>query len=222
MMGAVVQSQLDLGHPRDCNDCARMSALTRKRLSLDHPRTTAVQTWCRRCGLPVLLEVTLDYEYAKRNFYALDDQPMSHKHLHGETGGWGVHWRLDEVLVTLFPSEHLEVCWPKPPWYESTAAEDQGINVVNPNDLASMTRLVDVELKTLRELMDRHPRSREELTVMVAKPVYDQDELRDQYEVLGFRAPFVIVRERGSGRQGSMIFQNHPRFYFSFQTDRVI
>lgn len=213
--------RLDLGHPSDCRHCGRMRALTRQRLALDNPRTAAVQTWCRKCGAPVLLEVTLDYEFAKRNFYALDDQPMAHKHLHGEPGGWGVHWRLDEVLVTLFPLEHLEVCWPKPIWYEDHEAEDQAVNVVDPRDLESMARLVDVELKMLRELMDRHPRTREEL-LAIAQPVYDQDQLRERFEILGFRAPFVVVRERGSGRQGSMIFQNHPRFYFSFQTDRVI
>lgn len=211
----------DLGHPKDCRDCDRLRQLTRQRLALENPRSVAVQTWCRRCGVPALLQVTLDYEFAKKNFYALDDQPMAHKHLHAERGGWGVHWRLDEVLVTLFPNEHHEVCWPKPPWYEHCEGEDKEVCVVNPADLASMERLVDIELRMLREVMNRTPCSREELLAVVAE-VYNREQVEERYEVLGFRAPFAMVRERSTGQMGTMLFQHEPRFYFSYSRDRMI
>jgi len=45
------------------------------------------------------------------------------------------------------------------------------------------------------------------------------DELREQYEVIGFMAPFVVVKRRSDGVKGSMEFTHNPRFYFNFQPD---
>jgi hypothetical protein len=47
--------------------------------------------------------------------------------------------------------------------------------------------------------------------------VWDTGELQDEFQVLGFAAPFVIVRRRSDGVRGSLLFQNDPRFYYSFQ-----
>ena len=77
----------------------------------------AVKTWCRICGLPVLLEVLTDYDEAVRYFCGLDDHPMVHKSLHAEAGGWGTHWRLDEVLEKVFPLVHTDHIWPIMPWW---------------------------------------------------------------------------------------------------------
>jgi hypothetical protein len=49
--------------------------------------------------------------------------------------------------------------------------------------------------------------------------VWDTDELRRDFEVLGFLAPVVVVRRRGDGRKGSLEFQHQPRFYFNFVPD---
>jgi hypothetical protein len=50
-------------------------------------------------------------------------------------------------------------------------------------------------------------------------PVWDTDELRRDFEVLGFLAPVVVVRRRSDGRKGSLEFQHQPRFYFGFVPD---
>jgi hypothetical protein len=50
--------------------------------------------------------------------------------------------------------------------------------------------------------------------------VWDTVELRDEFEVLGFLAPFVVVRRRQDGMRGTLRFQHSPRFYFSFVPDR--
>lgn len=42
------------------------------------------------------------------------------------------------------------------------------------------------------------------------------DELSAEYEVLGFLAPFVVVRRKSDGVKGSMEFTHSPRFYFNF------
>lgn len=50
--------------------------------------------------------------------------------------------------------------------------------------------------------------------------VWDTEELRSEFEVLGFMAPFVVVKRRSDNQKGSLEFQHHPRFYFSFTEDR--
>ena len=47
--------------------------------------------------------------------------------------------------------------------------------------------------------------------------VWDTDELREDFEGLGFAAPLVVVRRRSDGVKGSLEFQHSPRFYFNFE-----
>jgi hypothetical protein len=49
--------------------------------------------------------------------------------------------------------------------------------------------------------------------------VWDTDQLRDEFEVIGFLAPFVVARRKSDGVKGSLMFQHHPRFYFRFQPE---
>lgn len=45
------------------------------------------------------------------------------------------------------------------------------------------------------------------------------DELRRDYEVTGFLAPFVFVRRKSDGVRGSFQFRHSPRVYFGFKED---
>jgi hypothetical protein len=47
--------------------------------------------------------------------------------------------------------------------------------------------------------------------------VWDTQELTRDFEVLGFSAPYVVVRRRADGVRGSLEFQHAPRFYFNFE-----
>jgi hypothetical protein len=49
---------------------------------------------------------------------------------------------------------------------------------------------------------------------------WDTDQLRQEFEVIGFMAPFVAVRRLSDGVKGSMEFTHNPRFYFNFVEDR--
>jgi hypothetical protein len=49
--------------------------------------------------------------------------------------------------------------------------------------------------------------------------VWDCDQLSADFEVLGFMAPYVVVRRKSDTRKGSLEFQHHPRFYFNFVQD---
>lgn len=43
------------------------------------------------------------------------------------------------------------------------------------------------------------------------------EELTRDFVVLGFGAPFVAVRRRSDGVEGTLEFKHSPRIYFNFQ-----
>jgi hypothetical protein len=49
--------------------------------------------------------------------------------------------------------------------------------------------------------------------------VYTKDEVLERWEIIGFMAPFVVVREKATGKKGSLEFSHMPRFYFNYQED---
>lgn len=49
--------------------------------------------------------------------------------------------------------------------------------------------------------------------------VWDTAQLAEVFEVLGFLAPYIVVRRKSDGRKGSLEFQHLPRFYFNFALD---
>ena len=49
--------------------------------------------------------------------------------------------------------------------------------------------------------------------------VWDTTQLSEDFEVVGFAAPLVVVRRRSDRVRGSLMFQHNPRFYFSFQPE---
>ncbi len=52
-----------------------------------------------------------------------------------------------------------------------------------------------------------------------AEKRWDTDQLRAEFEVIGFLAPFVAVVRKADGVKGSMEFTHNPRFYFNFVPD---
>ncbi len=74
---------------------------------------------------------------------------------------------------------------------------------------------------TRRQMMidiNANPGSREALEAKHGQ-VWNTEQLQQDFEVLAFMAPFVIVREKSTGAKGSLEFQASPRFYFNFQAD---
>ena len=49
--------------------------------------------------------------------------------------------------------------------------------------------------------------------------VWSTDELREDFDVLGFMAPYVVVSRKSDGVRGSLQFQHSPRLYFNFKAD---
>jgi hypothetical protein len=50
-----------------------------------------------------------------------------------------------------------------------------------------------------------------------AQERWTTEELREQFEVTGFLAPFVVVRRKADGVVGSLEFTHNPRVYFNFR-----
>lgn len=67
-------------------------------------------------------------------------------------------------------------------------------------------------------VINASPRSRKLLEAEFG-PVWDSDQLQRDFDVIGFRAPLVVVRRRSDSRLGSLLFQDQPRFYFAFVPD---
>lgn len=47
--------------------------------------------------------------------------------------------------------------------------------------------------------------------------VWTTDELAQDFRVLGFGAPLVVVERKSDGKKGSLVFQHCPRFYFGWE-----
>lgn len=60
------------------------------------------------------------------------------------------------------------------------------------------------------------PGSRETLEAKHGQ-VWDTDQMTEEFQVIGFLAPVVVVRRHSDGVKGSLEFQHSPRFYFGFQ-----
>ena len=43
------------------------------------------------------------------------------------------------------------------------------------------------------------------------------EQMREDFEVRGFQAPYVVVVRKSDGQLGSLEFQHHPRIYFNWE-----
>lgn len=101
-----------------CAKCVRNRRMLQLRLRLKAGPSVRVKTWCRICNAPVELEVPTNFDKAHRMLYGLDDLEMNCRK-HRENGGWGWHWRFDDVLAAVFGRRETDLpYWPLPPWYE--------------------------------------------------------------------------------------------------------
>ena len=71
-----------------------------------------------------------------------------------------------------------------------------------------------IRRKRLNEI-NAAPGTREALEELHGQ-VWDTDQLRSEFIIEGFLAPFVVVRRKSDGQRGSLEFQHQPRFYFNF------
>ena len=70
-----------------------------------------------------------------------------------------------------------------------------------------------------RELAARINAERAERGALETKhgQVWTTSEMQEDFRVLGFGAPLVVVVRKSDGVKGSLYFQHMPRFYWGFQ-----
>jgi hypothetical protein len=56
-----------------------------------------------------------------------------------------------------------------------------------------------------------------QLAIERGDPIWTTERLREDFEVLGFLAPFVHVKRRADGAEGVMTFTHNPRYYWGFE-----
>ncbi len=81
--------------------------------------------------------------------------------------------------------------------------------MTDPTEDIRKLMVVDLNSKeaTKAELEQKHGR------------VWTTEEMRDEFEPLGFMAPLIVVRKRDTNERGSLMFTHSPRFYFSWQPE---
>jgi len=80
-------------------------------------------------------------------------------------------------------------------------------NTVDPTEVARRQRQFEI---------NDDPGERSRLEAQYGQ-VWDTDELRRDFTVEGFMAPFVVARRKSDGVRGSLEFQHSPRFYWGFK-----
>lgn len=78
--------------------------------------------------------------------------------------------------------------------------------MTDPTEVIRRQRLVEINAE---------PGSREALEAQHGR-VWDTSELQEEYQVLGFLAPYIVAIRRSDNVKGSLEFQHNPRFYFNF------
>ena len=80
----------------------------------------------------------------------------------------------------------------------------------DPTETARRERLAEINAE---------PSSREALEAQYGQ-VWDTQRLTQDFEVIGFLAPLVVVRRKADGMKGSLEFQHGPpRLYLNFVPD---
>jgi len=74
--------------------------------------------------------------------------------------------------------------------------------------------------RQLVQTINQNPDTRAALEEDFPGDVYDTDQLQEKFDVIGFAAPFVVVRRKADGVQGTLTFQHSPRFYFGWEEER--
>ena len=78
----------------------------------------------------------------------------------------------------------------------------------DPTEAARRERLAEINAE---------PGSREALEAQYGQ-VWNTQQLAQDFEVIGFLAPLVVVRRKADGMKGSLEFQHGPpRLYFNFK-----
>ena len=64
--------------------------------------------------------------------------------------------------------------------------------------------------------INTRPSEREALEIEHG-PIWNTEEVSEDFEITGFMAPFVVAIRRSDNVKGTLKFQDSPRYYFGFR-----
>jgi hypothetical protein len=85
---------------------------------------------------------------------------------------------------------------------------------IDPEDVTEAAR------RLAQRIVNADQRTSEEIAADHDGVTWTTDELQRDFEVLGFAAPFVVVRRRSDGMKGSLTFRHNPRIYYGWEPER--
>jgi len=56
--------------------------------------------------------------------------------------------------------------------------------------------------------------------IEAGEEVWNTEQMRERFVVVGFLAPFVAVRRKSDGTTGTLEFTHQPRYYFGWAADQ--
>lgn len=79
--------------------------------------------------------------------------------------------------------------------------------------------MTDLQVALKRQEMIRagQPQRDLERAEGLGQPTWTTAELQEEFEVMGFQAPFVVARRKSDGKVGSLEFVHNPRVYFGWR-----
>lgn len=186
-----------------CLTCLKLRDMGRQSLL----KEVAIKTWCRVCHEPVPLRVSRVYKLAVEWAFAVDDSAADHE-FHTEHGGWGVHWRLDDVLRRVFPRQHVDDLFPMPSWYPFGAEWEPEVQIISH---AEESRFLGPRRSYLSTLSSS-----------IYGKTWTEEEARKDFIFLGWNTPFVVVRRKSDGAIGRLICQKEPFLYIGFSQEKFL
>jgi len=103
---------------------------------------------------------------------------------------------------------------------EQLITYDELINAIHGEIQAQEAKWAEFMRRKLQQSINEDALPLEELKRRHGQ-VWTTQELGEQFEVIGFGAPMVVVRRREDNKLGSVLFQHWPRYYWGFKEDRV-
>lgn len=82
----------------------------------------------------------------------------------------------------------------------------------------SKTNPTESVRRELVQQINEEPSERQKLEAKYGQ-VWNTSEMQNDFQALGFMAPFIFVQRRADGVKGTLLFQHSPRFYWGFQPE---
>lgn len=71
--------------------------------------------------------------------------------------------------------------------------------------------------RLLEELKEAYPDVHQAIQDNMEGECWSTDEVQEEFEILGFMAPFVTAIKRSTGEKGVLTFVHNPRVYYGWR-----